>query len=338
MLLSWVGCSQPSFRSGQTFPSSRSTPPGRTTPSIGSAVTWRCGYLVSEGPSVKWKRSNDGCRYSRRHLPFAIPVPLAKGIPAESYPWHWSIYRWLEGENATTERIADPHEAATALARFVAAVQRIDPAEGPPSGSQNEFRGSPLAMRDPSTRAAIATLQSTLDADAVTSAWEAALQIPPWHGPAVWLHGDLHPENLLAQQGQISAVIDFGLLAVGDPACDAMVAWWFFTAESRVTERCRLAISTLIAAPTSDKSAAHRSLSCSGVNEVRFQLRTSPIRIATVHLPQPGTRAYAIQRGPSRGRSVGSQAPGRRRIRRCGWPVRVVRQLLLPTGSSDHPQ
>src|SRR5947207_9742242 len=63
-------------------------------------------------------------------LPLAIPVPLAKGTPAEGYPWHWSIYRWLEGENATIERLADLHQAATALAEFVAALQRIDPAGG----------------------------------------------------------------------------------------------------------------------------------------------------------------------------------------------------------------
>src|SRR5438045_2567318 len=51
-------------------------------------------------------------------LPLAIPVPLAKGTPAEGYPWHWSVYGWLEGENATIERIADPGQAATELAQF----------------------------------------------------------------------------------------------------------------------------------------------------------------------------------------------------------------------------
>lgn len=60
-------------------------------------------------------------------LPLAIPAPLAKGKPGEGYPWHWSVYRWLEGENATSERITDPHQAATDLAQFIAALQRIDP-------------------------------------------------------------------------------------------------------------------------------------------------------------------------------------------------------------------
>src|SRR5262245_30191671 len=115
-------------------------------------------------------------------LPLAIPVPLAKGTPGEGYPWQWSVYRWLAGENATIERLADPRQAATALAQFIAALQRIDSTGGPPSGPDNFFRGVPLAMRDPHTRAAIASLRGMLDADAVTAVWEAALRAPAWHG------------------------------------------------------------------------------------------------------------------------------------------------------------
>jgi len=65
-------------------------------------------------------------------LPLAIPVPLAKGTPGEGYPWHWSVYGWLAGENATIERIVDPGQAARDLAQFIAALQRIDPTGGPP--------------------------------------------------------------------------------------------------------------------------------------------------------------------------------------------------------------
>jgi aminoglycoside phosphotransferase (APT) family kinase protein len=165
-------------------------------------------------------------------LPLAIPVPIAKGMPAEGYPWHWFVYRWLEGETATIERIADPRQAATELAQFVAALQQIDPVGGPPPGEHNSFRGVPLATRDAETRTAIATLHGTLDADAATAVWEAALQAPAWHGRAVWLHGDLQAGNLLAQRGRLSAVIDFGCLGVGDPACDVMVAWMYLSADT----------------------------------------------------------------------------------------------------------
>jgi aminoglycoside phosphotransferase (APT) family kinase protein len=173
-------------------------------------------------------------------LPLAIPVPLAKGTPAGGYPWHWSVYRWLEGENATIERIADPCQAATDLAQFVAALQRIDPTGGPPPGAHNFFRGVPLAMRDARTRGAIEAMHGTLDTDGVTAAWEAALQAPAWHGPPVWIHGDLLPGNLLVERGRLSAVIDFGGLGVGDPACDLMIAWGLFSGESRDVFRAAL--------------------------------------------------------------------------------------------------
>jgi aminoglycoside phosphotransferase (APT) family kinase protein len=175
-------------------------------------------------------------------LPLAIPVPLAKGTPGEGYPWHWSVYRWLDGENATPERIADPCQAATELAHFIAALQRIDPAGGPPPGPHNFSRGVPLAMRDPPTRAAIATLHDTLDVGAVTAAWEAALQAPAWRRPPVWIHGDLQSGNLLAVQGRLSAVIDFGGLGVGDPACDLIVAWNLLSGESRDVFRAALPV------------------------------------------------------------------------------------------------
>jgi aminoglycoside phosphotransferase (APT) family kinase protein len=175
-------------------------------------------------------------------LPLAIPVPLGKGVPAEGYPWNWSVCRWLEGENATSERLADPRQAATDLAHFVAALQRIDSAGGPPPGVHNSFRGVPLAMRDQPTRAAITALTGTLDGGAVTAAWDAALRAPTARGAPVWLHGDLHSGNLLAQRGRLSAVIDFGCLGVGDPACDTMVAWTLFSAEGRDAFRAALAV------------------------------------------------------------------------------------------------
>ena len=175
-------------------------------------------------------------------LPLAIPVPLAKGYPGEGYPWHWSVCKWLAGENANIERIADPRQAAMDLAQFIAALQQIDPTDGPPPGPYNSFRGVPLAMRDSQTHTAIATLHGLIDTDAVTAAWEAALQAPAWGSSPVWIHGDLQSGNLLAQQGRLSAVIDFGCLGVGDPACDLQVAWNFLSAETREVFRAALPV------------------------------------------------------------------------------------------------
>lgn len=177
-----------------------------------------------------------------RPLPLAIPVPLGQGTPAAGYPWHWSVYRWLDGATATPDRLGDLPQTAAALAEFLTALQRIDAADGPRAGRHNEFRGVPLARRDRPTREAIDSLSGILDARALTAAWQGALQTPVWHGPPVWLHGDMQSGNLLAQAGRISAVIDFGLLGVGDPAVDLIVGWSLLSAGARDIFRAALGV------------------------------------------------------------------------------------------------
>jgi aminoglycoside phosphotransferase (APT) family kinase protein len=172
------------------------------------------------------------------HLPLAIAVPLGHGVPGEGYPWHWTVCPWLTGEIAALTPVADLGQAATSLARFIAALQVIDPA----GGSVHEFRGVSLAAHDHNTRAAAAVLQDSLDAGPVLAVWEAALAAPAWTGQPVWVHGDLHPANLLVKDHELSAVIDFGLLGVGDPACDLMVAWTYLSADSRDAFRRALAV------------------------------------------------------------------------------------------------
>jgi len=166
-------------------------------------------------------------------LPLPIPSPVAIGHPAEGYPWAWSVYRWLPGEAATGSTSADPARSAHALAEFVCALQRIDPSEGPSPGEHNFFRGDPLATRDPLVREAIAALDGVIDTAAASRAWQAALDARDWDRAPVWIHGDLHGGNLLVDQGMVSAVIDFGGLAVADPACDLMVAWTYLPAGAR---------------------------------------------------------------------------------------------------------
>lgn len=176
------------------------------------------------------------------HLPLAVPVPLARGAPGEGYPCPWSVYTWLEGETATIERLADARQAATDLAGFLAALRGIDPTGGPVPGEHNFFRGVPLAERDDAVRAAIASLDGELDVGAVTAAWEAALQAPEWDGRPVWIHGDFGDGNLLADRGRFSGVIDWGGVALADPACDLIAAWSFLPAEARDVFRSTLAV------------------------------------------------------------------------------------------------
>jgi aminoglycoside phosphotransferase (APT) family kinase protein len=164
-------------------------------------------------------------------LPLAVPEPLAKGSPGQGYPWPWAVFRWLEGETWSVDRVGDLPAAAAELAQFVSALQRID-IGGRPSGLRGG-RGVPLAERDLEMRAAIEASRGLLDTDAVTAAWDAALEVPVWDGPPVWVHGDLLPGNVLVARGRLSAVIDWGSLSVGDPACELMAGWTLFAGESR---------------------------------------------------------------------------------------------------------
>jgi len=172
-------------------------------------------------------------------LPFPVPVPLAKGVPAGGYPWRWSVYRWLEGETATVGRIADLPLFAIELAEFLNALRRIDPAGGPSPGRHNFFRGGPLTVYDAETRQAIAALDGRVDTDAALAAWDAALGAK-WVGPFVWFHGDVAFGNLLVKNGRLSAVIDFGTSGVGDPTCDLAIAWTLFAGKSRDAFRAAL--------------------------------------------------------------------------------------------------
>ena len=174
-------------------------------------------------------------------LPLQIPVPLAMGLPAEGYPWHWSVYRWLEGEVATIENIANLPDFALTLAEFLTALQRIDPTGGPPAGPHSFYRGGPLTVYDAETRQAIQALEGHIDADRASAVWEAALNAT-WHGPPVWVHGDVAAGNLLVKEGRLSAVIDFGCSAVGDPACDLVIAWTLLSGESLEAFRTALPV------------------------------------------------------------------------------------------------
>jgi aminoglycoside phosphotransferase (APT) family kinase protein len=176
------------------------------------------------------------------HLPLPIPLPLAKGSPGEGYPWPWSVCRWLDGRNATPSRLADLIQAAQTLAGFIRALQGIDATDGPHPGRHNAGRGVPLPLRDTYTRDAIKAAESLIDTGAATAAWETDMATPPWTGRPVWIHGDLSAGNLLATDGRLSGVIDFGCLGVGDPACDLIVAWSLFHGESRAAFRTALAV------------------------------------------------------------------------------------------------
>jgi aminoglycoside phosphotransferase (APT) family kinase protein len=173
------------------------------------------------------------------HLPLAVPVQLAMGHPAEGYPFEWSIYQWLRGENANGT-IDDLDQAAVALAAFVNALRQIDTTDAHPRPRGS--RGAPLAELDEQVRHSIAELGDRVDSNAALLSWEESVNASEWDGDEVWVHGDLLPGNLLVVAGRLSAVIDFGCLNVGDPACDLQPAWNVFAGDSRTRYRNELQV------------------------------------------------------------------------------------------------
>ncbi|MFJ9848128.1 aminoglycoside phosphotransferase family protein [Streptomyces sp. NPDC101150] len=174
-------------------------------------------------------------------LPTAIPTVLGAGGPGEGYPWPWSVFGWLPGENAEVGAVREPVPLAKDLAGFVAAMRHITL-----PGAPVAHRGGPLASLDASTRAAIGELrglpQENVDCDAAAAVWMDALRAPDWDGPPVWLHADLMPGNLLVDGGRLTSVIDFGCMGVGDPACDLFPAWNLLPPDAREVFRDALGV------------------------------------------------------------------------------------------------
>jgi aminoglycoside phosphotransferase (APT) family kinase protein len=152
-----------------------------------------------------------------------VPAPVRVGRPGPGYPWSWSVCPWLPGDVAAVRPPDDPIETAAALGAFVAALHEPAPADAP----ANPSRGVPLADRSKALVGALARLAGSdeIDVEGIRRCWSEALEVPRWAGPPIWLHGDLHPANLLVHEGRVAGVLDFGDLTAGDPATDLAVAW-----------------------------------------------------------------------------------------------------------------
>jgi aminoglycoside phosphotransferase (APT) family kinase protein len=179
-------------------------------------------------------------------LPVPVPAPVRNGTPSDLFPWPWSIVRWVDGVDGADVSGAERASVARPLAEFVAALHTVAPVDAP----YNPVRGVPLATRDDAVRGRLEHLSERTDVSGLTAHWERALAAPPWDGPPIWLHGDLHPGNLLLgvlgsdpgpnRGRRLAAVIDFGDLTAGDPATDLATAWLTFEPDARETFRTRL--------------------------------------------------------------------------------------------------
>jgi aminoglycoside phosphotransferase (APT) family kinase protein len=155
-------------------------------------------------------------------LPLPVPVPQRLGQSSERFPRPWIITTWVPGEPADRAPVTRGEAAADVLAAFLTALHQPAPAEAPGG------RGGALAGHaDGFARALTETADLGLvpDPGAVLAIWDDAVAAPAWDGPPLWLHGDLHPANVLTADGTFCGVIDFGDMCAGDPACDLAACW-----------------------------------------------------------------------------------------------------------------
>lgn len=188
---------------------------------LGDALTVRLPLTAGGVEDLEW--SERWLPELAPVLPVTIPAMLARGEPAEGYPWPWSVHRWIEGRCPVEGQVAEPEALARDLAAFITALRKAGVEDGPAA-----YRGAPLATVDAETRTAIEELRRTdepFDAEAATAVWERALAAPPWTGAPCWVHSDLMPSNLLLTEGRLTGVLDFATAGVGDPACDLIPAW-----------------------------------------------------------------------------------------------------------------
>ena len=216
------------------------------------------GALLARMPRIAWaaEQAASDARWLpllAPHLPLTVPAPVAVGEPDGRYPFPWSVVPWVPGRAVGDPWAGEPlgfdaDEGARALGDLVRALRSVDPDGGP--RKQGTARGVPLERLDPAVREALAAVASSdsgrgigprrpdsapeVDVDATTAAWGRALAAPPSSDPA-WIHGDLLPGNLLAHDGRLTAVIDWGALGVGDLAVDLCPAWWLFDGAARAT-------------------------------------------------------------------------------------------------------
>jgi len=168
------------------------------------------------------------------HLSVSIPVPIKIGVPSEDYPYPFSIYKYLSGTSLNLLSLNKEiiEQLAFDLAKFLKELQSITDVEGPKPGQHNWWRGDHVSVYDKGAREQIALLEGIIDSQQAMDLWEKACSTK-WNKPCVWVHGDFAIGNMLIRNDKLSAIIDFGGLAIGDPACDIVIAWTFLEGKAR---------------------------------------------------------------------------------------------------------
>jgi len=187
-------------------------------------------------------------------LTVAVPEVVAVGDPGFGYPERWSVTRWIDGQTPTA-RWGGPTNGtargfALDLAQLVTELHQL----GVPATAYDEpalfwYRGGRLADLDRDFRQSVEACRPIsdlgLDPDRALDVWDDVLAAELTTAPRkTWYHGDLLAENLPTRDGELVAVLDFGGLALGDPAVDLIVAWDVLDGAGRQTFRRRSLLTT----------------------------------------------------------------------------------------------
>ncbi|OJV16125.1 MAG: acetyltransferase [Alphaproteobacteria bacterium 33-17] len=167
-------------------------------------------------------------------LSVSIPAPIKMGRPSNDYPYAFSIYKWLPGKSLNFMNLSTEEKEVLAfdLAKFLKELQAIKGVPELAPGQHNWWRGDHVSVYDKNAREQISKLVGIIDDEKAMKLWERACNTKWNHNP-FWVHGDFAIGNILMQNGKLSAVIDFGSTATGDPACDLVIAWTYFEGKAR---------------------------------------------------------------------------------------------------------
>ncbi|MCH7229318.1 aminoglycoside phosphotransferase family protein [Glycomyces sp. L485] len=165
-------------------------------------------------------------------LPLPVSVPVRLGKPTERFPKTWLVTTWVAGSPADRTAIDRGRHAGEVLAGFLAALHQKTPEDAP----LNPDRGVPLRKFTAEIERSLETLDPAENVTGLRKIWNDAAAAAEWDGPPVWLHGDLHPANVVVDEGTLAGVIDFGELCAGDPATDLAAAWLLLPAGE--AQRC----------------------------------------------------------------------------------------------------
>ncbi|MFE1288763.1 aminoglycoside phosphotransferase family protein [Streptomyces sp. NPDC058751] len=154
-------------------------------------------------------------------LPLPVPVPVREGAPSEHFPKIWTVMTWVEGTPLDHGSITRGDHAAETLSDFLRALHVEAPADAP---TASDFGAHPKDCADGFEHFFQAVAPAGR-ADEIREVWDEAVAAPGWEGQPVWVHGDLHPANVVVVDGTLAGVVDFGALFAGDPAWDLAAAW-----------------------------------------------------------------------------------------------------------------